>query len=213
MGRKANEDVPDHPAILKELYSLTKYGRDYTAVKVRCPRCQTERVFPLSHVRERYLRGNFTGNCMACRKRRPRTSAMAGRVRLPDGFIRLQAGAVGPEDDALYQKLANSTVGSNGAVLSSMVLEHVFKMAKLLGRPLAAWEGVRHRNGKRADNRIKNLELFIRRGSTHAVLDELKHAHYVIDMYGRHEEALQAAAAAYEAEAAKGPSELSSNEP
>lgn len=68
-----------------------------------------------------------------------------GRIMKPDGYIIVLL----PPDD-FYRTMGDG---------KGYVGEHRLVMAKELGRCLNPWEVVHHKNGKRDDNRIENLQL------------------------------------------------------
>lgn len=81
-----------------------------------------------------------------------------GRISAHQGYMQVLAEPDDPIAGAMKNKVG-------------YVLEHRLVMARHLGRPLTSTETVHHKNGKRDDNRIENLELRVGnhgKGSTHA---------------------------------------------
>jgi len=70
------------------------------------------------------------------------------------------------------------------ARMAGYIHEHRLIMSEYLGRPLETFENVHHINGKRDDNRIDNLELWVTmQPSGQRPEDLVKYAHEVLNLY------------------------------
>lgn len=72
----------------------------------------------------------------------------------------------------------------NSSRNSTTIMEHVLVMSNLLGRPLKKGESVHHKNGVKDDNRIDNLELWVKtQPSGQRVKDRIADALWLLSQY------------------------------
>jgi hypothetical protein len=90
------------------------------------------------------------------------------------------------------KNMAGRYVNGNGYVMLAtgsprMVLEHREVMERALDRPLLSNENVHHLNGDRADNRLENLELWVKRQPPgQRVTDRIEDAVSLLRQYAPH---------------------------
>ena len=148
-------------------------GRRYRGtdlVSVTCLKCGAGRQVKAAVAKGYETRGPM--GCWACRKNR-------GVARRPhaSGYVLLK---VRSDDPILSPMLRRRQSGG----VSTYLPEHRAVMALHLGRPLRADEEVHHRNGHKADNRLENLELWLRhQPSGQRVVDLLAWAREILERY------------------------------
>ena len=114
----------------------------------RCKQCGKKRNHNMQKdygIRKLLTRSFCSVQCYA-------DSTFIGRHTTVTGYTIVNLQRLPSEDFALASSMAGQMQGRG-------VLEHRLVMARYLGRPLLVTETVHHRNGKRADNRLENLEL------------------------------------------------------
>lgn len=95
--------------------------------------------------------------------------------------------AYGEENETKLDKDGYIRIRING----KFILEHRYIMSKYLDRPLNSNESVHHKNGIRDDNRLENLELWIKsHPSGQRVIDKLNWAKQILEQYNNEENKL-----------------------
>jgi hypothetical protein len=155
--RTTDETLDDGASII-----FWSRAREGGSVLMRYGCCGLEKFRPVTEIG--WYRRRRGARCSGCANRdKPHSGRWkGGRVITEQGYVELHLSLVPPEDRALIaaEKLHKG-----------YVREHRYVLAKKLGRPPASHESAHHRNGKRADNRPRNLELRARshgQGATHA---------------------------------------------
>ena len=114
-------------------------------IRATCERCGKERWLIKENIRAK----RFTGLCEDCIRTKRFGPAhpnwKGGRILHDHGYVGLTI----PPDHP-FASMRNSR---------GEIYEHRLRMAEQLGRPLASYEHVHHKNGNRQDNRLSNLEL------------------------------------------------------
>jgi len=132
---------------LGEICSAREFGLNpktrQRRIYVQCPQCLQNRWVALPSTK----RPDYTALCHKC------SAAACGGKRVKQGYRGRHS------DGYVVIKLQPNDFFFSMSGKDGYVFEHRLVMAQSLGRCLHSWEIVHHRNHKRDDNRIENLQL------------------------------------------------------
>lgn len=125
--------------------------------------------------------------CPSCRRRDSKNRCICGRMKNKESARCIKCNN-GLKEGSPSWKGGRSYTKSGYVVIyfgkRKYRFEHVLVMEKKLGRSLLEGENVHHKNGVKDDNRIKNLELWIRPQPTGIrAKDALKWAEEIVSLY------------------------------
>lgn len=153
-GRSRKDDFracPPHPAVnWQDSHDAIKAsGIIMTKVLITCPDCRRARYLDAPSVKCLVRKGAFTGRCTGC----AHALIHPALRKSVDGYLLLKRRIIAPKYHWIYDSMADSAYRCPA---------HRLIMAVHLNRPLTRDEIVHHKDGRKLNNALSNLQLFIK---------------------------------------------------
>lgn len=152
--------------------------RKRTEKQIKCKTCRTNFKSKSGHLNCFKCRKNLKVNCKLCSKE----IRVNNSGKCLDCFNKTRNKAFRRKNKSGYILILKP---EHPRAHNGYVLEHILVMEDFLGRKVVSPETVHHKNGKRDDNHIENLELWTKaHPSGQRVVDLVEWAREILDKYG-----------------------------